>query len=435
MNCRVFELALGAVCFLAFGVNAAESPLDTFGLKKIFKTKDGSVEWNSAHWSNGEARNLDWDGDRFDPLSWTDNHSGGSASPYFKIDGQGVMQMMSKEPRFHINAYDNSSAKRQFFKNVEWTGYYRRGAGTSDAPNWGGMVVGVRSGNLGHNSSGGNNCDASTYYARFRHDGAWDFEKEWKHPDSYYQSMGVIGQQTKLWGGAKLPADRWIGMKYIVYNSDESTVHLELYIDSVSGGDAAKAVWQKVGEANDAGKDWSGAGAGKTTIDGCSDYNGLTDAMAPILEGHGAVLMRTDGQRDNEVQGEYKMVTIREIDPSSPFTDAEPAGTSSDASVTSSASQTTSSDANATSSTSTDPSAVKDLVQSNVKMFSVTQQGKTLTVSSNEPINEISLLDLQGRVLQKGSPATKSVNLAVARPGVYLVRVNAQTKKVNVTFE
>ena len=289
--------------------------VDVFGSKEFYATKAGTVEWTSAHWGNGNARGVSWDGDPDDPTGWTDNRSAGDANPFFNIDGQGVMQMMSSGPRFHINANDNNSTQKQFFKNVEWTGYYRRGEASVGGPDWGGMVVGVRSGNLGHASSGGNNCDASTYYARFRHDGKWDFEKEWKHPDSYYQSMGVIGQQTPLWGGEKLPANRWIGMKYIVYNSTETSVHLELYIDSISGGEPSLAKWEKVGEANDAGLDWPGAAYGASTISGCEGYNGLVDAKSAILEGHGAVLMRTDGTQNDVVQAEYKYVTIREIDP------------------------------------------------------------------------------------------------------------------------
>ncbi|MCQ2120908.1 MAG: hypothetical protein MJY78_03635 [Fibrobacter sp.] len=299
----------------AAGSSASGAVTDVFGSKEFYATKAGTIEWTSAHWGNGNARGVSWDGDPDDPTGWTDNRSDGDANPFFKIDGQGVMQMMSSGPRFHINANDNNSTQKQFFKNVEWTGYYRRGEASVGGPDWGGMVVGVRSGNLGHASSGGNNCDASTYYARFRHDGKWDFEKEWKHPDSYYQSMGVIGQQTPLWGGEKLPANRWIGMKYIVYNSTETSVHLELYIDSISGGEPSLAKWEKVGEADDAGADWSGAAYGAATISGCESYNGLVDAKSAILEGHGAVLMRTDGNANNVVQAEYKYVTVREIDP------------------------------------------------------------------------------------------------------------------------
>lgn len=305
------------VGFVALGFAAsfaAESATDVFGFKKIYETKSGTVEWNSAHWANGTSRNVNWSGDPSDPFGWTENHSAGSADPYFKIDGAGVMQMMSTGPRFHINSMKGS--KQQFYKNVEFTGYFRRGKASEGGADYGGMVVGLRTGALGHNSSGGDDCDATTYYARFRHDGKWDFEKEWKHPDSYYQSMGVIGQQTPLWGSGKmLPTERWIGMKYIVFNPTETSVKLELYIDSISGGNPSKAVWEKVGEALDEGKDWSGAKNGASTISGCS----YTDAKAAILEGHGTVLMRTDAPNSNQVNGEYKFVTVREIDPTKPF--------------------------------------------------------------------------------------------------------------------
>lgn len=283
---KSFLFTVGLLGQLAFAVTLYdEVPQDTFGIEKFYPTKEGTVEWNSAHWANGHARGIEWDGDADDPLEWTDNRSAGDASPFFKIDGNG--------------------------------------------PDYGGMVMGVRSGALGHASGGGNNCDANTYYARFRHDGKWDFEKEWKHPGSYYQSEGVVGKQTPLWGGAKLPTDRWIGMKFIVYNSaypdnggpDESrtSVRLELYIDSTSNGEPASAKWEKVGEALDGGKDWSGASGGAATIDGCKDYNGLEDAFAPILKGGGIALMRTDGSTNNVVQGEYKYVSIREIDPYGSF--------------------------------------------------------------------------------------------------------------------
>jgi hypothetical protein len=235
---------------------------------------------------------------------------------------------MSSGPRFHINSQTEWAAKKQFYRDVEFTAYYRRGEASANGPDYGGMVMGVRSGALGHASGGGNNCDASTYYARFRHDGKWDFEKEWKHPGSYYQSEGVVGKQTPLWGGAKLPTDRWIGMKFIVYNVENLadlaglpsySVRLELYIDSTSNGEPASAKWEKVGEALDEGKDWSGASGGAATIDGCKDYNGLEDAFAPILKGGGIALMRTDGSTNNVVQGEYKYVSIREIDPLGAF--------------------------------------------------------------------------------------------------------------------
>jgi len=271
--------------------------LDTFGIAKFHPTKAGTFEWNSAHWSNGKSRLVEYAPDPDDPTGWTADHSGGTDG--FRIDGQGTMTMSGSGPRFHINSLDSSKHKPQFFRNTEFTGYYRR-KGTAGA-NWGGMIVGARSGPLGHASSGGNDCDATTYYARFRNDGKWDFEKELKHPGSTYWSGSGYNTQDPLWGGAKLPLDRWIGMKYIAYDLEPGmSVRLELYIDSVSNGQPTNGGhWEKVGVVTDSGTWTSG------------DVSGCTyQANAVISPGHGTFLWRTDG--DTAV---YKMVSIREIEP------------------------------------------------------------------------------------------------------------------------
>jgi hypothetical protein len=163
------------------------------------------------------------------------------------------------------------------------------------------MVVGLRSGPLGHASAGGNDCDATTYYARFRNDGTWDFEKELKHPGSTYWSGSGYNKQDPLWNGLSLPPNRWIGMKYVVYNSDNNThVTLELYIDSVSHGNPANGGrWEMVGTVTDAGT-WPSGDVAECGY----EQNSI------ILNGHGTVLMRTDG--DTAV---YKMVSVREIVP------------------------------------------------------------------------------------------------------------------------
>lgn len=273
--------------------------LDTFGIVQFYPTKTGSREWNSAHWNNGVQRVIKYDRDTADPTDWTEDHS--ASTDGFKIDGNGVMNMNGGGPRFHINSLRTTKGKSQFFINTEFTGYYRR-IGSSGA-DYGGMVVGVRSGPLGHASSGGNDCDATTYYARFRHDGNWDFEKELKHSASEYRSTAGIHTHEKLWNGKPLPENRWIGMKYLAYNIENNTkVKLELYIDSTSGGSAINdGVWKKVGEVVDNG-DWPSE---SSPISGCS----YSDPATIITEGHGTILLRTDG-----AGADYKMVSVREID-------------------------------------------------------------------------------------------------------------------------
>jgi hypothetical protein len=92
-------------------------------------------------------------------------------------------------------------------------------------------------------------------------------------------------------------------MKFIVFNikSSNSAVKLELYIDSVSNGNSANGGhWELVGTVTDSGLWTSG------DVSGCG-----YEQSAIIHEGHGTLLMRTDGDT-----AAYKMVSVREIDPS-----------------------------------------------------------------------------------------------------------------------
>lgn len=87
---------------------------------------------------------------------------------------------------------------------------------------------------MSHASAGGDVCDATGYALRLRDDGTWDFEKELKHPDSKVYSTKA-GFDAHLFGIKTIPLNRWIGMKFLVYNVDGGThVKLEAYIDTVS---------------------------------------------------------------------------------------------------------------------------------------------------------------------------------------------------------
>jgi hypothetical protein len=286
------------LCFvlLLTSLASAGAMVDTFGIARFFPTKAGTREWTSAHWNNGLARTFKYAPDTCDPTGWTEDHSGGTDG--FRIDGHGMMTMSGSGPRFHINSLITTKVPSQRFVNLEFTAYYRR-RGTQGA-NWGGMVVGLRSGPLGHASAGGNDCDATTYYGRFRNDGKWDFEKELKHPNSTYWSGSGINTQDPLWRGATLPVNRWIGMKYCAINIENNTqVKLMLYIDSVSNGNPQNGGhWEKVGEVIDKGA-WAAG-----DVSGCSYNNTIV-----VTEGGGTLLMRTDNDT-----ADYTMVSIREID-------------------------------------------------------------------------------------------------------------------------
>jgi len=282
------------------GFASAQAGLDTFGITKFYPTKAGTREWTSAHWANGNNRVITYAPDPDDPTGWTDDHS--ASTNGFHIDGKGTMTMSGGSPRFHINSTITSKVAAQLFENTEYTAYYMR-KGASGAA-YGGMIVGARSGPLGHASSGGNDCDATTYYGRFRNDGKWDVEKELKHPGSTYWSGSGFNTQDPLWHGALMPQNRWIGMKYLVYNIDNDThVKFELYIDTLSNGNPVSGGhWEKVGTVADTGNWTSG------DVSGCNYAQNMI-----IIPGHGTFLMRTDN--DTAV---YKMVSIREIDMSAP---------------------------------------------------------------------------------------------------------------------
>lgn len=286
-----------AVPLMVFTGAFAQAQPDTFGLSRLYPSAPGIREWSSAHWGNGHARTVKYAPDPDDATGWTEDHSGSTDG--FRIDGKGVLTLSGGSPRFHINSLLTSKVPAQFYRNVEFTAY-AMSKGEQGA-NYGGFVVGLRSGPLGHASSGGDDCEATTYYARFRNDGKWDFEKELKHPGSTYWSGSGFGKQDPLWGGSKLPRNRWIGMKYVVRDLDSgASVRLELYIDSTSGGNPANGGdWKKVGEVLDNGNWPSG------------DVSGCGFAQNKVISpGHGTVLWRTDG--DTVL---YKWVSIREIEP------------------------------------------------------------------------------------------------------------------------
>lgn len=392
----ICSLALASVVF-------AEDAVDVFGFQKFYKSKSGMQEWNSVHWANGSERTFkDWAGDTEDPTQWTDDRSSDGGG--FYVDGQGTMQMLANNPRFHINSLQSWASVKQEFLNTEYTAYFKRDA--LGGENYGGMVVGVRSGPLGHASGGGNNCDANTYYARFRNDGKWDFEKEWKHPGSYYRSTSGIGKQDPLWGGSVLPVGKWIGMKYIVYNKDASTVRLELYIDSTSNA-TPPGKWEFVGSAEDAGQDWSGAAYGAATIEGCADYNGLVNAYAAILNG-GIVLMRSDNDHPY-----YKYVSVREINPTEKFADdapvESPSETPKDSSII------------------VPGDSVLSISKPTLTFVNATQVGQTLYIAGKEGVS-VEIFDMQGRLLSINKNVLKSLSLEFLPKGSYIARINAGTK-------
>ncbi len=270
--------------------SGTSSGTDSFGITTFYPTAAGFTDWEATFWDNGNPRTVT--GGR-DPDDFT-GYSHKRGDDALDIDGNGIMEMGGgNQPRIYVNPYPGAEEVNpdQFFKNVEATVYYKR-IGNDGAAN-GGLVIGLRSGPNGH-SSYGDYCDATTYYARFRHDGDWDFYKELKHPS------GTSSGTSELYPTG-LPTNQWIGMKFIAYNfNNDTNVKLELYIDNTSNGDVTNGgEWTLVGEKVDDGS-WT-----TSDVSGCSYSNNEV-----ITTGGGVAIVRNTGI----VSAEYKYFSVREID-------------------------------------------------------------------------------------------------------------------------
>jgi hypothetical protein len=263
--------------------------VDAFGITNLYPDVAGTQEWNSLHWDNGVERILSGSAgtrDPYDPTGWSQYRGTGTLT----FTGNVLLLMGGGEPRIYINPYEGSSETNPevFWKNVEISVYYMRTG--SDGANWGGCIIGARSGPNGH--TGTNPCTATTYYARLRHDGKIDFEKELAH------SASTVGISQEYWDGNPLPSNRWIGMKYCVYNiNNDTNVKLEMYLDTSSNGSGG-GTWEKVLELVDDGN-WS------APADSCT----FPDTHI-ITGGGGVVFIRNT----NIAEARYKWFTVREID-------------------------------------------------------------------------------------------------------------------------
>jgi len=264
---------------------------DVFGILEKVPTAAGGKTWTSAHWANDRPRTI-IGRDPDDPTGVSENRSD-RAQLY--VDGKGTLSFIGEssiaEPRLHLNG-----GSAYAFRNVEITFYYLKQQDFD--VDWGGMVVGARSGPEGHSQSS-QFCDAHTYYGRFRNDGTYDFEKELKHPASSARSG------TNIWNGATdIPAGKWIGMKYLVYNvtvGGKPGVKLELYRDTTGGTNGG--TWEKIGDTVDCGG-WAPPQDGAA----CSyvrDYIPLPG---------GVIVLRNTGV----IRESYKWMSAREITPPAP---------------------------------------------------------------------------------------------------------------------
>jgi hypothetical protein len=266
----------------ATGGSDGTSCLDAFGTTAFYQTAPSGLMWASEYWS-GQAHEVPFGSpDPADPGALANRRGTGTVT----VNGDGTLSMTGSQPRIYLGTTSSHP-----WHNTEITVYYQRIEDDNTA--FAGLVVGARSGPDGH---GTDNCTATTYYARIRHDGRIDLAKELEHPTA-------LARETKyIWpSDAPLPSGQWIGMKYIVYNDEQSGVRLLVYRDLTEGENGGD--WELLVDSTD-----NGGWAPTHTCDFEADHI--------IREGGGVVFIRNTGLTGPGAL--YRNLTVREIDPSAP---------------------------------------------------------------------------------------------------------------------
>ena len=256
--------------------------LDPFGIREIYPTAPNGAEWTSEHWE-GEDYTISGRSDPNDPSGLSGMRGDGTLSVE-----DGVLTMSGSQPRIYIYEPDSGP-----WQNVEVTAYYQRIEDAGEA--YAGLVIGVRSGEDGHTDS--NACDAHTYYARVRNDGAFDFEKELEHPASSTQARV---QPDDAWPDGEVPRSTWIGFKFVIYNVSGGDVKFEAYRDMTNGEDGGD--WELVNETVDDG--------GWFVDTSCSEHDpdgGESDMI--VTEGGTTFIRNTEVD-----EALYRWVSVREIE-------------------------------------------------------------------------------------------------------------------------
>lgn len=254
-------------------------PVDRFGILKLRATLPGGREW-FALWDNGDVRSFssgDWDTD--DP----EFQIRGDVTQ-LSIDGAGALSMSGNGPRVYV--YDRAEVKK--WRNVEITFYAQRVSETQTV-SFQGFVAGARSEH--QDASDANPCQPQgghAIYGRMLYDGRVNFQKEVVYHEYFSVNM-PSEQNTTIWNtpNGTMPANQWIGYKYIVSNSpDNSQVTVTLYRDLTGGVGGGN--WQQVAQSTDDGT-WGGEpdnpwSASQVQSDcGFSAFSAFTNAATSIF--------------------------------------------------------------------------------------------------------------------------------------------------------
>ena len=195
---------------------------DKFGIEEIYPVADNGAVWyinneNPQSDNNFYFRSLeDIDLDREE------------GQGEFKMDAETGTERHGV--RIHVDSPNGE------WKNVEMSGYFKLLDGQDE------FTLIARHGPSYHEDGG---CDAYGYYGMLSAEGDAFFKKKTYHHGGGYTARTAVAENV-----VSEVQDRWIGIKFMVYDVNEEDVKLELWIDD---GDETNN-WKKVTEYVDDGE-------------------------------------------------------------------------------------------------------------------------------------------------------------------------------------
>jgi hypothetical protein len=237
---------------------------DKFGIDEIYPIADNGAVWyinneNPQSDNNFYFRSLeDIDLDREE------------GQGEFKMDAETGTERHGV--RIHVDSPNGE------WKNVEMSGYFKLLDGEDE------FTLIARHGPSYHGDGG---CDAYGYYGMLSAEGDAFFKKKTYHHGGGYTARTAVAENV-----VSEVQDRWIGIKFIVYDVNEEDVKLELWIDD---GDETNN-WRKVTEYIDDGE-WE---TDESHCDRSEDY---------IIHSGTRASFRVDNS-----EFEFKKLSVKEIE-------------------------------------------------------------------------------------------------------------------------
>jgi hypothetical protein len=239
---------------------------DKFGIDEIYPIADNGSVWYI---------------DSEDPQS-DDNFYLGSSEDIDDLDeeeeAQGEFKMDAETGSETHGVRIHVDSPKGEWKNVEMSGYFKLLDGQDE------FTLIARHGPSYHDNGG---CDAYGYYGKLSAQGDASFKKKLFHHGGGYTDRTAL--EENVVGELK---DRWVGIKFMVYDLDGGDVKLELWIDD---GDETNN-WKKVTEYIDDGE-WETA---KSRCDRSEDYRIDSGTRATF--------------RVDDSEFEFKKLSVREIE-------------------------------------------------------------------------------------------------------------------------